>query len=191
MYLTFPLPLSLGCESSYECVDLKMVQAVDPQEVVGRLNPCLPPDIQVFRAAAPQMDQKEIAWADYEMQLAGGENFAEKLEEYLNQPAIMGRPKRPRRAKRRSISARTSRVQKLEVRDSGVYATMRFATGIELNINPTLLLDNAPFPLRVISLKRVWFTIRNCSPSAKADKSAITWTKRIVQTGENAALGNE
>ena len=29
MYLTFPLPLSLGCESVYECVDLKMTQKVD------------------------------------------------------------------------------------------------------------------------------------------------------------------
>ena len=121
MYLTFPLPLSLGCESSYECVDLKMVQAVDPQEVVGRLNPCLPPDIQVFRAAAPQMDQKEIAWADYEMQLAGGEDFAEKLEEYLNQPAIMVVKKTKKGEKEIDIRPHFS-VQKLEVRDGSVYA---------------------------------------------------------------------
>ena len=163
MYLTFPLPLSLGCESSYECVDLKMVQAVDPQEVVGRLNPCLPPDIQVFRAAAPQMDQKEIAWADYEMQLAGGENFAEKLEEYLNQPAIMVVKKTKKGEKEIDIRPHFS-VQKLEVRDGSVYATMRFATGIELNINPTLLLDNAPFLLRVISLKRVMVYNKELQP---------------------------
>lgn len=163
MYLTFPLPLSLGCESSYECVDLKMVQAVDPQEVVGRLNPCLPPDIQVFRAAAPQMDQKEIAWADYEMQLAGEEDFAEKLEEYLNQPAIMVVKKTKKGEKEIDIRPHFS-VQKLEVRDGSVYATMRFATGIELNINPTLLLDNAPFPLRVISLKRVMVYNKELQP---------------------------
>lgn len=163
MYLTFPLPLSLGCESSYECVDLKMVQPVDPQEVVGRLNPCLPPDIQVFRAAAPQMDQKEIAWADYEMQLDGGEDFAEKLEEYLNQPALMVVKKTKKGEKEIDIRPHFS-VQKLEVRDSGVYATMRFATGIELNINPTLLLDNSPFPLRVISLKRVMVYNKELQP---------------------------
>ena len=163
MYLTFPLPLSLGWESSYECVDLKMVQAVDPQEVVGRLNPCLPPDIQVFRAAAPQMDQKEIAWADYEMQLAGEEDFAEKLEEYLNQPAIMVVKKTKKGEKEIDIRPHFS-VQKLEVRDGGVYATMRFATGIELNINPTLLLDNAPFLLRVISLKRVMVYNKELQP---------------------------
>ena len=163
MYLTFPLPLSLGCESSYECVDLKMVQAIDPQEVVRRLNPCLPPDIQVFAAAAPKMDQKEIAWADYEMQLAGGENFAEKLEEYLSQPAIMVVKKTKKGEKEIDIRPHFS-VQKLEVRDSGVYATMRFATGIELNINPTLLLDNAPFPLRVISLKRVMVYNKELQP---------------------------
>ena len=55
-------------------------------------------------------------------------------------------------------------VQKLEVRDGSVYATMRFATGIELNINPTLLLDNAPFPLRVISLTRVMVYNKELQP---------------------------
>ena len=39
-----------------------------------------------------------------------------------------------------------------------------FATGIELNINPTLLLDNAPFPLRVISLKRVMVYNKELQP---------------------------
>ena len=55
-------------------------------------------------------------------------------------------------------------MQKLEVRDGSVYATMRFATGIELNINPTLFLDNAPFPLHVISLKRVMVYNKELQP---------------------------
>ena len=43
----------------------------------------------------------------------------------------------------------------MEEKDGVLTAMMRFATGIELNINPTLLLDNAPFEFRVQSLKRL------------------------------------
>ena len=38
MYLTFPLPLSLGCESVYECVDLKMTQKVDFNTIAQKVN---------------------------------------------------------------------------------------------------------------------------------------------------------
>ena len=154
MYLTFPLPLSLGCESSYECVDLKMVQAIDPQEVVQRLNPCLPPDIQVFAAAAPQMDQKEIAWADYEMTLDGGEQFAQEFADFVQREQIKVLKKTKKGEKEIDIRPHFA-VQKMQGEGDTVTATIRFATGLELNINPTLLLDNAPFPLHIRSLKRV------------------------------------
>ena len=163
MYLTFPLPLSLGCESSYECVDLKMVQAIDPQEVVQRLNPCLPPDIQVFAAAAPKMDQKEIAWADYEMTLDGGEQFAQEFADFVQREQIKVLKKTKKGEKEIDIRPHFV-VQKMQGEGDTVTATMRFATGIELNINPTLLLDNAPFPLRVISLKRVMVYNKELQP---------------------------
>ena len=152
MYLTFPLPLSLGCESSYECVDLKMVQAIDPQEVVQRLNPCLPPDIQVFAAAAPKMDQKEIAWADYEMTLDGGEQFAQEFADFVQREQIKVLKKTKKGEKEIDIRPHFV-VQKMQGEGDTVTATMRFATGIE-----------APFPLRVISLKRVMVYNKELQP---------------------------
>lgn len=163
MYLTFPLPLSLGCESSYECVDLKMTRQVALDSIAEKVNACLPPDIQVFAAGPQKMDQKEIAWADYEMVLAGEEGFEQKLEEYLNRSQINVIKKTKKGEKGIDIRPLFS-VVSLKASEGTVLATMRFATGIEVNINPSLLLDNAPFRLDVRSLKRVMVYNKQMQP---------------------------
>ena len=163
MYLTFPLPLSLGCESSYECVDLKMTRQVALDSIAEKVNACLPPDIQVFAADPQKMDQKEIAWADYEMVLAGEEGFEQKLEEYLNRSQINVIKKTKKGEKGIDIRPLFS-VVSLKASEGTVLATMRFATGIEVNINPSLLLDNAPFRLDVRSLKRVMVYNKQMQP---------------------------
>lgn len=154
MYLTFPLPLSLGCESVYECVDLKMTQKVDFDTIAQKVNVCLPPDIQVFAAGEQKMDQKEIAWADYEVCFEPQDGLKEKLESFFNQDEIKVIKKTKKGEKEIDLKPHFSLLS-MEEKDGVLTAMMRFATGIELNINPTLLLDNAPFELRVQSLKRL------------------------------------
>ena len=154
MYLTFPLPLSLGCESVYECVDLKMTQKVDFDQMVSRLNACLPPDIQVFSAGEQKMDQKEIAWADYEICFRNEDGLKEKLTSFFNQQEIKVIKKTKKGEKEIDLKPHFSLVS-MEEKEGKLVAVMRFATGIELNINPTLLLDNAPFKLDVLILKRL------------------------------------
>lgn len=154
MYLTFPLPLSLGCESVYECVDLKMTQKVDFDTIAQKVNACLPPDIQVIAAGEQKMDQKEIAWADYEICFDAQYGLKEKLESFFNQDEIKVIKKTKKGEKEIDLKPHFSLLS-MEEKDGVLTAMMRFATGIELNINPTLLLDNAPFELRVQSLKRL------------------------------------
>lgn len=154
MYLTFPLPLSLGCESVYECVDLKMTQKVDFDQMVSRLNACLPPDIQVFSAGEQKMDQKEIAWADYEICFRNEDGLKEKLTSFFNQQEIKVIKKTKKGEKEIDLKPHFSLVS-MEEKEGKLVAVMRFATGIELNVNPTLLLDNAPFKLDVLTLKRL------------------------------------
>lgn len=154
MYLTFPLPLSLGCESDCECVDLKLTRAMEFDSLAERVNACLPPDIQVYRAAAPQMDQKEIAWADYEVVFDGNDEMLHQIEGYFNQDEI-NVIKKTKRGEREIDLKPCFSVEKLDCEEGRIFARMRFATGIELNINPNLLFENAPFDLKVLSLKRV------------------------------------
>ena len=49
MYMTFALPLALGYESDYECMDLRFTHLMEFEEIQTRLNAALPRDIQVWK----------------------------------------------------------------------------------------------------------------------------------------------
>ena len=155
MYLTFPLPLSLGCESVYECVDLKMTRARLILTPLHRRS--MPACRRIFRCSLlvnRRCNQKEIAWADYEVCFEPQDGLKEKLESFFNQDEIKVIKKTKKGEKEIDLKPHFSLLS-MEEKDGVLTAMMRFATGIELNINPTLLLDNAPFELRVQSLKRL------------------------------------
>lgn len=143
MYLTFPLPLSLGYESKYECVDMKLLEDLSDEEVVQRLNDALPLDIRVFACAEPVMDQKEIAWADYDIFLSCGNaaTLNDELSAYLAQEQILVQKKTKKGFKEVDLKPHFS-VLKQEAGEDGVALTLRCTTGIEVNINPSLLLEN-------------------------------------------------
>lgn len=145
MYLTFPLPLSLGYESAYECVDLRLLDDTSDEEIVRRLNDSLPTDIRVFRCAEPVMDQKEIAWADYDILLEtqDGASLWEELSAYLGQDEIKVWKKTKKAPKEIDLKPHFQ-VLSHEIRPEGVALKLRCTTGIEVNINPSLLLENFP-----------------------------------------------
>ncbi len=145
MYLTFPLPLSLGYESSCECVDLRLMEEISDAEVVSRLNDALPPDIRVHGCAEPVMDQKEIAWADYDIFLACEEAapLSEELSAYFAQEQILVQKKTKKGSKEVDLKPHFS-VLSQSAEETGIKLNLRCTTGIEVNINPSLLLDNFP-----------------------------------------------
>ena len=53
LYMTFALPLSLGIESDYECVDMKLVDNISLEGVKERLNFALPASIRVIDVKPP------------------------------------------------------------------------------------------------------------------------------------------
>lgn len=150
MYLTFPLPLSLGYESVYECVDLRLMEDLSDAEVVERLNDALPQDIRVFACAEPVMDQKEIALADYDIFLscANPAELSEELSAYFAQEQILVMKKTKKGQKEMDLKPHFT-VLKQSVEGEGVALKLRCTTGIEVNINPSLLLENAPCAAKV------------------------------------------
>lgn len=145
MYLTFPLPLSLGYESLCECVDLRLLEDISDAEVVEKLNDSLPMDIRVSRCAEPVMDQKEIALADYDIVLRcdNGEELSAQLASYFAQEQILVLKKTKKGQKEMDLKPHFS-VLSQAVCEDGVALTLRCTTGIETNVNPSLLLENFP-----------------------------------------------
>lgn len=158
MYLTFPLPLSLGYESVYECVDMRLMEEIPNEEVVARLNDSLPQDIRVLRCQEPVMDQKEIAWADYDIFLETQEpqTLHEELSAFLGQDEIKVWKKTKKAPKEIDLKPHF-KVLSQEVRAEGVFLKLRCTTGIETNINPSLLFENFPNAQRIetISTRRI------------------------------------
>ena len=82
-YLTFPLPLALGYESLCECVDFRLVEAMEPEEIVRRLNQVMPMGLSVQKAAEPVYPAREIAQAAYEIRLSLADTDGGRAQQIL------------------------------------------------------------------------------------------------------------
>ena len=66
-FLTFAMPLSLGFESLCETVDFRLMEEVDLEELVTRLNNALPVDITVKEIYVYETSPNDIRWAEYKI----------------------------------------------------------------------------------------------------------------------------
>ena len=65
IYLTFPMPIFLGCEGVEESFDFRTTVDMEPEELMEKLNAAFPEGIRVTRMAAPVHKATEIARARY------------------------------------------------------------------------------------------------------------------------------
>ena len=69
-FATFPLPLSLGFRGINECMDVKLEDDnYSFEEIIIKLNDCLPKGIRVFKVTEPSMKAGKIAYASFTMQI--------------------------------------------------------------------------------------------------------------------------
>ena len=75
-FATFPLPLSLGFRGVNECMDVKLEDESFPfEEIISRLNCCLPRGLRVFDVTEPVMKAGKIAFASFTIKIScDGEN---------------------------------------------------------------------------------------------------------------------
>lgn len=160
MYMTFPLPLSLGYESEKECVDMKLIEDLSLDEVKKRLDGIFPIGIEVLEVAEPKMDQKEIAFADYEIQLYLTDdvllNAKEKFLKFMEQESIIVLKKTKKKVMKELDIKPMCQVLSCDMAPECLKINLRCVTGISENLNPSLLID-AFMPedkIRYISVKR-------------------------------------
>lgn len=91
-YLNFTMPLSLGVEGLREAVDIRLEQAMEPEELVTRLGAVMPPDIRIVSAGAPVHKMTEIAESHYvftvEQDTLPSEEFAAALRRTAELPSL-------------------------------------------------------------------------------------------------------
>lgn len=146
IFVTFALPLSLGCESTCESMDFKLeADEYDMAQVVSKLNLALPEDLKALRAAIPVMKSEAIVWADYSVYLfCDGVSSADLhalWQNYCNQQEIMVDKKSKKGIKQVDLKP-LFEVKDCQQSDKGITLNMTIAAGGTININPSLLFSD-------------------------------------------------
>lgn len=101
-------PLSLGIESEGEYIDVELIENMDIDEFITRMNSVLPKDIQIIKAAKIKKDDSLsslIKWAHYEIKCKvleeiDLENISQKIDEWLKRDEILIKRLRKRRKRK-------------------------------------------------------------------------------------------
>lgn len=146
LYLTFALPLSLGYESGAETVDFRLASNVPYREVVEKLNAVLPAGFKAYKAAKPVMNAKVIRFADYNISFtADGIDPEAVLAEWyrcFTRESVTVKKFTKRGAEDVDLKAGEKiKLSKLKQFENRFCFKARLVSGVELNINPNLVLQ--------------------------------------------------
>lgn len=83
-FATFPLPLSLGFIGTNECMDIRLVDDISNEDIIEKLNLCLPGGLRVFDVTEPVMKAGKIAFARFNMKIGSDEINSHKVYELLS-----------------------------------------------------------------------------------------------------------
>ena len=90
--LVFSTPLSVGAQSEYEFLDLRIDREMSPEEIMARLNRELTEELHITEAYFPKSDFSEIAWATYEIVICtenASSELAEKMKQILTSAPLL------------------------------------------------------------------------------------------------------
>ena len=146
-------PLSLGIESEEEYMDIDLVEKIDTDDFISRMNEILPKDIQILDAIYPD-DEKSISsklsWASYEIRFDIAKDLSIDevetiLEDWLNSGEIIIsrlRKKGKRKVmKEEDIRPLIQRIEILEKNGSEITIKSLMRTGDGGNLRPFDFID--------------------------------------------------
>lgn len=144
-FATFPLPLSLGFRGVNECMDIKLEEDnYSFEEIITKMNDCLPRGIQVFDVTEPVMKAGKIAYADFTIKIGAEKTsstvIAEKIQDFLNLDTIEVEKKSKKGLKTIDIKPGIKKY-KIDEKFDYVILEVILSAGSSDNVNPTLLIN--------------------------------------------------
>ena len=144
-FATFPLPLSLGFRGVNECMDIKLEEDnYSFEEIITKMNDCLPRGIQVFDVTEPVMKAGKIAYADFTVKIGAEKTSstvtAEKIQDFLNLDTIEVEKKSKKGLKTIDIKPGIKKY-KIDEKFDYVILEVILSAGSSDNVNPTLLIS--------------------------------------------------
>ena len=146
MYVSFPLPLSLGYRGLYECVDVRLLKDDYPfDEMITRLNNCLPTGLSVFEISEPLMKPAAIAYALFDIVITAEGHTQDEIFKVAD--TVLGREqilveKLSKKGVAKQVDLKENIVKyKLDNIAEGVKLKITLPAGSAKNVNPSLLID--------------------------------------------------
>lgn len=143
-FATFPLPLSLGFRGENECMDVKLEDDnYSFEEIIIKLNKCLPKGIRVFNVTEPVMKAGKIAFADFTVRLtsdtANTTRIVSALKELLSRDTIELEKKSKKGM--RTVDIKPG-IKSFEIEEKFDFVSLHviLSAGSSDNINPNLLI---------------------------------------------------
>ncbi len=167
--LVFSTPLSVGAQSEYEFLDVRIDRDMPCEEIMARMNREMTEELCITDAYLPTRDFSEIAWGSYELEIAtegGNETLAEQTKQLLTSGPLYMTKKTKAGEKEidivsmiRSVSAEFCR----ETETLRLSAVLKATTSEFLN--PELLIGAMKRELGILSgdPTREWYTILRTS----------------------------
>jgi radical SAM-linked protein len=144
MFISFPLPLPLGIESTCEVCDIKLLDEYD-HYLDLKINPFLPKGIEIFNVTTPVMKTAEIASARYLIELddrtVPREKISEDLLSMLSSGSIPIRKKS--KAGREKLINASEKISAYSIIDTEekVLLEMTCDAGSSSNLNPAAVIS--------------------------------------------------
>lgn len=142
LYMTFALPLSLGFESDYEVVDIRLLDDGYPLDTLcEKLNSVCPPYIHFFDAKEPVLKTGDVALAKFVIAFDDGGEVFEKLNAFLNKDSIKVLKKTKKGGEKEIEIADKIKDFSLEKCEENTVLKITLPAGSVENLNPELFLN--------------------------------------------------
>ncbi len=142
LYMTFALPLSLGFESDYSVLDIRVLDDnYDISTIPEKLNAVCPPYITFFGVAEPQKKAGDVAAAEFEITFDDGGEVAQDLNSFLSRESIVVL-KKTKKGGQKEIEV-ADKIKHFEIINTDGNSTLKITlpAGSVENLNPELYLN--------------------------------------------------
>lgn len=142
LYMTFALPLSLGFESDYSVLDIRVLDDdYDISTISEKLNAVCPPYITFFSVAEPVKKAGDVAAAEFNITFDDGGDIAEDLNTFLSRESIVVL-KKTKKGGEKEIEV-GDKIKRFEITnlDGNTVLKITLPAGSVENLNPELFLN--------------------------------------------------
>lgn len=144
-FVTFPLPLSLGFRGTNECMDVKLEDDnYSYEEIITKLNNCLPKGLRVFNVTEPVMKAGEIAYANFTLKISYDKISSDKICSHLKNLFALKKIEIEKKSKKgiKIIDIKPG-IKSYEVAENSDFAELNIilSAGSTDNINPNLIIS--------------------------------------------------